>query len=229
LAYDEVLLDEAEAGRTGACLRFWESPARFAVVGVGQVLANEANETNCEADGVPILRRCTAGGCVLQGPGSLNYTLVFPIAAHPEIRTLHGSYEYILGRLSEAFRWRNCDVRPRGICDLAIDGRKISGNAQRRRRNAILHHGTLIYAPDYDGMDRYLREPEDRPEYRGKRSHREFVGALPFTPEDLRSIVLDAFPDFAKTSGSSVTEDEFAEVQARARDKYASREWTYRR
>ena len=76
LALDEALLDAAEEGRSGDTLRFWESPSTFVVLGTAQVFAIEVHEAACRRDGVPVLRRCSAGGCVLQGPGSLNYSLV---------------------------------------------------------------------------------------------------------------------------------------------------------
>ena len=148
LAMDEVLLNRVEEGAAPPTLRFWESPVRFAVIGTGQSLAQEVNEEACREDGITIMRRCTAGGAVLQGPGSLNYALALSYEACPAVKTLHGSYEHILNAIAAAFQRRGAAVRYEGVCDLAVDGGKVSGNAQRRRRRAMLHHGTLLYRPD---------------------------------------------------------------------------------
>lgn len=227
LAMDEVLLDRAEEGLAPPTLRFWESPAPFVVIGTGQVLAEYAHDVACTEDGVPVMRRCSAGGAVLQGPGSLNFALALPYDACPEVKTLHGSYDHILQALAGAFQRRGAAVDYEGVCDLAIEGGKVSGNAQRRRRRAMLHHGTLLYRPDVAGMERYLREPEDRPEYRGERRHRDFVRALPFTPETLREIVRDAFQ---LTEAAVLPEpEELAQAEALAREKYATHAWIYRR
>ena len=102
LAFDEVLLEMVEAGKGSEVLRFWESPVPALVLGVAQVLREHVREDNCLDDGVRIMRRCSAGGCVLIGPGCLNYSLVLTHERRPEIRTLRGSYCYILERLSEA-------------------------------------------------------------------------------------------------------------------------------
>jgi len=150
LALDEVLLDSLESGRAGETLRFWESPAPFVVLGVSQVLAEHVDEAACVAAGVSVVRRCTAGGCVLQGPGSLNYTLVLAHEGRAELATIRSSYVYILGRIVEALRGRGIDARHMGICDLAVEEMKFSGNAQRRRKRGILHHGTLLYGLDLD-------------------------------------------------------------------------------
>ena len=227
LALDEALLDAAESGLAGPTLRIWESPVRFVVIGTGQVLARVAHLTHCRADDVPVLRRCTAGGCVLQGPGCLNYALAIPLAAWPELGRLHASYALILARIAAALAARGVPAQPAGISDLALSGHKISVNAQRRRRRAILHHGTLLHQADYDGMDRYLLEPEDRPDYRGTRNHRAFVRAVPLGPAMLRAVLREAFA--ANSPPESPTSEESAAASALAQNKYRSAEWTHRR
>ncbi len=230
LAVDEALLNAANARpepAESAMLRFWESPRSFVVLGTAQALREEAHEEHCAADGVPILRRCTGGGCVLQGPGSLNYSLVLPLARYPDVRTIHRSYRHILGRIAAAFGQRGVAVRHEDTCDLAVDGLKVSGNAQRRKQHALLHHGTLVYRPDYPGMVRYLREPAERPAYRGGRRHSDFVGALPFTPEELREILREAFN--AKGPAGTLRAEERHAAEALIRARYANRDWVHRK
>ena len=193
LAVDEVLLDDVESGKSAETLRFWESKSRFAVLGVSQVLRQHVYERACTEDKVGIFRRASAGGCVLQGPGTLNYSLVLLHDKHPEARTVRGAYCYIFEKIIAALDARGVAVKHKGISDLAINGKKVSGNAQKRRRNAILHHGTLMY--DFDGeiMERYLKEPSDRPGYRGERTHKGFVDNIPLSRQELKSAIREAF------------------------------------
>lgn len=227
LALDEILLDGAEEGQSGDVLRFWESPVRFVVLGTAQALADEVHETACVQDGVPVLRRCSAGGCVLQGPGSLNFTLVLRLDDHPEVRGIGASYTWILGRLIAGFVRRGVPLRHEGVCDLTLAGRKVSGNAQRRRRRAILHHGTLLYRPDYSGMTRYLREPRDRPAYRGAQTHEAFVGHIPLDAVTIRAEVREAFGVDAGEGRPAPRELEMAMELAHA--KYLDPAWIRRR
>ncbi len=227
LAFDEVLLRGVADGSAPPTMRFWESPMPFVVLGTSQRLAREVHEARCRADSVPILRRCPAGGCVLQGPGSLNYTLALPLGQWPELQGLHESYRFILGRIASALARQGVPATHEGICDLAIDGRKVSGNAQRRVKGAVLHHGTLLYRPDYSGMGRYLCEPEDRPEYRGGRTHGQFVAALPLSASQLHDVVRLAFD--AMGAPGQAGETELADTRALALEKYSTREWTHRR
>ena len=227
LALEEALLDEVEAGRQPDTLRFWESPTPFVVLGTAQVLADEVHEDRCLADGVPVMRRCTAGGCVLQGPGSLNYALYVTFAAHPEVASLRASYRHILGKVCGALGELGIEAVQSGISDIAIGDRKVSGNAQRRRRLSILHHGTLLYRADVAAIERYLREPRDRPDYRGERAHSDFLAALPATPAALRGALAGAFG--CGEPAGSLPKGILERAEALAAEKYCQREWIYRR
>ena len=79
LACDEALLDWAEAHESPGLLRFWESDRRFVVLGYANRVADEVDVEACRAEDVPVLRRCSGGGTVLQGPGCVNYALILPM------------------------------------------------------------------------------------------------------------------------------------------------------
>ncbi|HOJ34218.1 MAG TPA: lipoate--protein ligase family protein [Candidatus Hydrogenedentes bacterium] len=227
LACDEILSDLVERGGCDGVLRFWESSIYFVVVGVSQVVRQEVYEHHCREDGVRIFRRCSAGGTVLQGPGCLNFTLVLPRLNAPELQTIRGSYCYILGRLVDSLQRRGVLAQHQGISDLAIQGMKFSGNAQRRRRHSILHHGTLLYSFDTTLISRYLREPTEQPGYRVGRSHEKFVTNIPLGRDVLKEVVCEAFEVVPCEKGLS--RKEMNEVHVLAEEKYLSREWIFRR
>ena len=227
LAYDEILLELAENGRGGEALRVWESGVPFVVLGVSQVLRQEVYEQNCLADRVAIMRRCSAGGCVLQGPGCLNFTLVLAHDVHPEIRTIRGSYCYILGAVTAALANRGISAKHKGVSDMAIRGLKFSGNAQKRRRRFILHHGAVLYTLDTNKIARYIREPIDRPQYRGTRDHHGFLTNVPLRSQDLKLVFCDAF-----TADPRPVRPGRAEIEAAknlAKEKYRAHDWIRRR
>ena len=98
LACDEALLDWCESGEGTECLRFWESPEPFVVVGYANKVATEVNEAACEARKIPILRRCSGGGTVVQGPGCLNYSLVLPITEDAPLHSIAVANQFIMRR-----------------------------------------------------------------------------------------------------------------------------------
>jgi lipoate-protein ligase A len=179
LALDEALLLEAEDGPGGEVLRVWEWPAPAVVLGAGCRLAEDVVEAACRADGVPILRRASGGGTVLLGRGCLLYSLILSYQRSPELSDLTSSYASILDRIGEALSGLVPDLEHAGTSDLSWRGRKFSGNAQQRKRNHLLHHGTLLYDFDLEQVSRYLRTPARQPEYRGGREHAEFLVNLP--------------------------------------------------
>ena len=79
-----------------------------------------------------------------------------------------------------------------GLADLALAGRKVSGNAQRRGRCGVLHHGTVLYDFDASLAERYLLEPPRQPDYRAGRSHQAFLGNLPLSGDVVRQRIQTA-------------------------------------
>ncbi len=105
LACDEALLEAAEAGECGEMLRFWEPRQLFVVVGYANKLATEVNLEACESRGVPVLRRCSGGGTVLQGPGCLNYAVVLRMEGFERLRTISAANRFIMERNRAAIEY----------------------------------------------------------------------------------------------------------------------------
>jgi lipoate-protein ligase A len=224
LALDEALLLGAESGEVGEILRFWEWPSPAVVLGAGGRIADEVEEAACTADGVPVLRRSSGGGTVLLGKGCLLFSLVLSYERSPLLREVRSSYCYILGILREALADLLPGVACAGTSDLAAAGLKFSGNSQQRKRNSLLHHGTLLYAFDSCLLSRYLRQPPRQPEYRAGRDHKAFVRNLPVTAEELRRRLRIAWGIQEATNSWPADV-----VQRLVAKKYSRTEWNQRR
>jgi lipoate-protein ligase A len=222
LALDEALLLEAEAHPGGAVLRIWEWSQYAIVLGAACRLAEDLDEEACLAGGVPILRRSSGGGTVLLGPGCLIYSLVLHYEHETALTEIQTSYRYILGRIGEGLGIEG--VQQAGISDLVLAGRKFSGNAQQRKRNHLLHHGTILYAFDLSQVSRYLRLPVRQPEYRAGREHGEFLRNVDLPSEEIKQRLRSAW----RVAG--VCEDYPADlVRQLAAEKYNLPSWVRRR
>ena len=184
IAFDENLLRLADKEGAGPVVRFWESPRVFIVVGRIGKIEEDVRIKEAQADGVPILRRASGGGTVVQGPGCLNYALVLSKIQYHDLNDLRKSYEWISGKVIAALEPLGVKAVFKPISDIVLAGseKKFSGNAQRRGRNFILHHGTILYDFDLSLITRYLTMPKDVPEYRKGRSHADFVTNIPIDP-----------------------------------------------
>ncbi|MFM8415360.1 MAG: biotin/lipoate A/B protein ligase family protein [Planctomycetota bacterium] len=227
LALDEALLEEAHAGRLAEpVVRTWMAASPAVVVGSSSRIDEEVDRAACAAAGVPILRRPSGGLTVVLGPGCLMWSVIAPLpaAVSPAIERLHAA---LLDPLAAALEAAGRPVVRRGSSDLAVtaaDGeRKVSGNALRVRRGAVLYHGTLLDACDLALISRLLRHPPREPGYRAGREHGSFVANLGLGREAIEQAVRRAFAA-AQSAGDWPAE----RVAALVRERYASRAWTER-
>jgi lipoate-protein ligase A len=164
LALDEALLEAAESGQIGDILRIWEPAETFVVIGRSSRYAEEVNVAACQRENVPILRRPSGGAAVVTGPGCLMYSVIQTYAGREHLRSLDELHRGILGTVAQAVRsLTQAAVAHLGTCDLAIGGRKFSGNAVRCKRDHFLYHGTLLYNFDLPRTSGYCEPPRASP------------------------------------------------------------------
>ena len=200
LAFDEAVLEHMDARKdptsgdpsdnssanssSGELLRLWQMPAPCVVIGRSSRVSQEVDQEACARDGVAIFRRMSGGASIVAGPGCWMFSLLLSLEHRPECRALDGAHRTVMSRMRNAVQGAcrelgsDCQVGIQGICDLTIGGRKVSGNALRLKRNWMMYHGTLLIDMPLEWISRYLLEPPKQPEYREKRSHRDFVESL---------------------------------------------------
>jgi lipoate-protein ligase A len=196
LALDEALLNEAEAGRlTTPIVRTWQANELTVVVGSSSRLAEEVDREACHAAGAAVLRRPSGGATVLLGPGCVMWAVIVPYAEVPPIDSIHEAMLAPLAAALTAAAGR--PVIREGTSDLALsegDGiRKVSGNALRVRRRAVLYHGTLLDDFPLNLVGRLLRHPPREPDYRQQRPHGSFLANLSLGRPCLDAAVRSAF------------------------------------
>ena len=174
LALDVELAKSAWA--TGRHLvRFWWGDGPAIVMGSSEQAEDVVDASACEALGVPILKRCSGGGTVLQTGGVLNYSLITPT---PGDLNVGASFRHGTNLICAILARLGVTGVPQGTSDVTVENRKISGNAQARRWKALLVHGTLLVDFDFDFAEKVLLHPPREPEYRQGRSHRDFLVTL---------------------------------------------------
>lgn len=196
IVFDEFLLQRAQSSGGEDVLRLWESPVLCVVPGLGSKLSEDVDVDACRRERIDIVRRSSGGGTVLQGKGCLNFSFICRKQRNPALNDLHQSYHVILDPVIAMLNDLGVRVRFQPVSDLAFvdNDKKISGNAQRRLRDVILHHGTILYDFDLSLIGRYLRIPMHTPEYREGRSHEEFVANITPSISEIREGFLKFFP-----------------------------------
>ncbi|HEY7322680.1 MAG TPA: lipoate--protein ligase family protein [Candidatus Binatia bacterium] len=224
LACDEALLELCEAGDETGLLRIWEPENYFVVVGYSNKVAVETNVSVCEAKGMPVFRRFSGGGTVLQGPGCLNYSLAMNHERVGLPVDLAGSYRFVLERHVQFCTAQSSEViQIQGISDLAVDGRKFSGNAQHRKRLCSLFHGTFLLRFDLGLIETYLPMPSKQPDYRRGRSHAAFLCNLSVKPSDIRRALKETWK-----ADQALQEIPFDRIEALKQSRYSRDEWRFK-
>jgi len=194
LACDEALGDCCEAADGGEVLRLWEPADYFVVVGYSNRVTAEVNVGACEQSGIPILRRFSGGGAVLQGPGCLNYALMLRNERPGSFGDIGHSYHRVLDRHRELFAKLTSErVEIQGTSDLAIVGRKFSGNSQHRKQHSTVFHGTFLLNFDLSLIEACLPMPSRRPAYRQDRSHESFLKNLSIDPARVKQALKEVW------------------------------------
>ena len=198
LACDEALLNLAETGGSEV-LRSWEPRGYFVVVGYANKVETEVNVAACRKKNVPIFRRCSGGGTVLQGPGCLITRSSCKSATTLLSRTfpartdlswnkiaVRSNWQLAIGHRQSPFAaiptWplllaarlpRRRQVKPvtRHIAEIF---RQFPATAQERP--AL--HGTFLLNFDLALVNELLRMPSKQPAYRNQRSHDTFLTNL---------------------------------------------------
>jgi lipoate-protein ligase A len=224
LACDEALLDWCDAGGEAGILRFWEPPQHFVVLGYANAVQSEVNVEACRAQAIPILRRCSGGGTVLQGPGCLNYALVLAIDAEPRLASIAQMNRFVMERHRQALsELLHQIVLVQGHTDLTLGPLKFSGNAQRRKRRAALFHGTFLLQFDLGQMEQFLRMPSRLPTYRKGRPHRDFLVNLNVPAVPVKQVLRNAWG--ARGPFEPVPDATIAQL---VQEKYSSHSWNLR-
>ncbi len=225
LACDDVLLDLCEEGSGDEVLRVWFPEELFVVVGYTGEAAREVDLAACAGAGVRLFRRTTGGGTVVQGPGCLNYALIMRQGTDPALATITGTNRFILDRFAAALTpLLGREVAMRGHTDLVLGENKFAGNAQRRRGQVILFHGTVLLDFDIGVIERLLPIPFIQPGYRRGRSHGNFLTNLHVAPGD----IIRALRHCWNATGASAAPP-LDRVRLLARERYEDPRWTHRR
>lgn len=193
LAFDEASLVLADERVVGESFRCWAFDRPVVVLGRSSKVDREVDRGFCEAQRIPVLRRCTGGASVVGGPGCFIYSIVLSLEQRPGLQKVDAAHDFVISRLRTAAARQLPDIRFQGICDLTWQNRKFSGNSLRIAKRHLLYHGTILHDADLALVGRCLREAPRQPTYRAGRDHGDFVTNAPLDPSRLVGDLAEAF------------------------------------
>lgn len=220
LAIEEALFASLDE-QSEPLFMLWQN-APSIIIGCHQNAMQEINSREVEERHLPVVRRSTGGGAVYHDLGNLNFSFL----------------EYRKGVRQTDFRrylepivrgLARCGVEAviKGRNDLEVQGRKISGSAQRLSQGRVLHHGTLLVDADFAAMARALTPDPEKYLSKGIASVRARVANISYfwnkgtTLEKLCSMIAEEAGGISCTMPEAVLEHAYA-LQ---KERYGSWDW----
>ena len=199
----------------------------------------------CDREGITVTRRPTGGGAIYHDAvGDISYSIVAPADELPG--DLMESYELLCQPLMDAFERMGveayfaeseqpaihepaCYLRQLHPAHdvLADDGRKISGNAQYRQRDAVIQHGSITFSR---ATDRHLGTFTDPPDADAFEKRVTSVWEQAGIDRDVAVDALEtSLQEWSGAYEGSFGDGELDRARERAKRKYASDAWTRER
>ena len=243
MAVDEAILLHYDSFRIPTLRVYgWDKP--FVSLGYNQ---NFREVLNSKRE-IPFVRRITGGSAILHHK-ELTYSLVcsledlnLPKGVKESYKTICSFLKHFYSRLglkasfAKDLTFKNQKTakdlgKYKNFCfsnwqhfDLLIEGRKIGGNAQRRRKNIIFQHGSIPQEIDFSYIRRAIKDSGNLRER--TTSLREVLGkALSFN--SLRSLLATSFKSTFRVefSQGGLLPPERKRVVSLLKGKYETEEW----
>lgn len=241
MALDEVAAETAAAGGPRTVRVYQWDPSTLSL-GYHQDPAT-IDWNYCERAGITVTRRPTGGGAIYHDrTGDISYSVVAPADELPGdlLETYHRLCAPVLTALRDLgvdadYTDREAPAIHQPACYLrethpahdivAPDGRKLSGNAQYRQRDAVIQHGSLTYeALPERHLATFATDAVSPDTFTGRvTSIREQTGAD--RAEAVRALE-EALGTWADAEEEGWTDDELSRARERAEEKYTSEAWT---
>jgi lipoate-protein ligase A len=243
MALDEVAAETAADGGPRTVRVYQWRPSTLSL-GYGQD-PDTVDWDACAGRGVSVTRRQTGGGGIYHDvDGDISYSIVAPRSELPG--DLLDAYHLLCEPILDAFErlgieadyasestpavWAPaCYLRAlHPAHDIVADGRKLSGNAQYRRRESVVQHGSLTYsiraAAHLDVFSGHDVSPEE---------FRERVVGIDELADVSREEAVEtleaSLADWTDASEGSWTDAELDSAREKVEEKYAADGWVRRR
>ncbi|MFB6282310.1 MAG: biotin/lipoate A/B protein ligase family protein [Halobacteria archaeon] len=228
MALDEAVSESVSRGDSAPTFRLYRWSPSAVSIGYFQSLENEVDVGNCEEDGVDYVRRRTGGGAVYHDyDGEITYSVAAPLDLYSD--DLTESYREICGRVVDALDELGIDGEFEPINDIVVGGKKISGNAQTRRKGVLLQHGTLLQKVDPEEMFRYLKPDVEKVTDKHVAGVEERVTSIQRESdaemEDTVDALKNAFLEGREYVEEGPRELELERAQELAEERYFSADW----
>jgi lipoate-protein ligase A len=231
MAIDESV-SESVANGNEPTIRFWRWNPSAVSIGYFQGIEDEVNIDVCKNTGVDVVRRRTGGGAVYHDfNGEITYSVIGPEEIFP--KGIRESYQTICGWVVNGLSKLGIEAQFVPINDIIVGQKKISGNAQTRRNEILLQHGTILYDVNVEKMFSLLKISQEKISDKMIKAVQERVTRVldhkMVSIEQFYQALLQGFTEGKKFEIKSLTNEEIKRAKELSEKKYSTREWNFMR
>ncbi|MBP8031381.1 MAG: lipoate--protein ligase [Acetobacterium sp.] len=225
LAFEEYVFNQMDQDQSYFLL--WQND-NAVIVGKHQNTIEEINQEYIRENDIKVVRRLSGGGAVYHDLGNLNFTFIVNDRGREQF-----DFQTFTRPLVEALKTLGVNAEFNSRNDIAIDGKKFSGNSQYAKRGRILHHGTILFNSNLATIQSALKVKKDKIESKGIKSVKSRVANITdyldetYTMEDFKAALLKAM--FANDNLEKITlsNEEIQAIERLKTEKYATWDWNY--
>lgn len=210
-----------------AVLRIYGWKPSAVSIGYFQSMDLEVDVGECEKRGIDVIRRITGGGAVYHA-AELTYSFLTNTFSNDIMQ----SYVLICNPVVQAIRNLGFDARFVPLNDIVIgNGAKVSGNAQTRRQDVLLQHGTILLEVDVETMFSILKISSEKIKDKLIDDVKKRVNGIDRSFDEVAQALKMSFSEAFDTElrSDKLTAEEYSKVHTLIKEKYSSDSWNRRR
>ena len=238
-ATEEALLRGIDKKITPPTLRIRKyKPSTW--IGIYQDIDEDINLEYCKKNDIPVVRRHNPGGSVYQDNGSFCFSAFFnrkKFLKYIDTDNSNKLYNMIGKIVVNTLNYFGIEAEISEINDVTINDKKVYGSAQIDFYSAFSHSGTFLIDVDLDVMQKVLSPSNLKFIDKGFTSVRDRVVNLndvtnkQVKKEDVIQKFIEIFSNYfnIKFSENELSKKELKIINNLYKNKYATREWTYKK
>ena len=169
----------------------------------------------------------TGGGAVYHDLGNLNFSFLRYMERGEDT-----SFNRYINPIIQALQHIGINAEMSGRNDMLVEGKKFSGNAQKKSGQKILQHGTLLVSLDTSHLTDILTGNPDKYQSKGIASHKSRVANLiefmpTLTPQELMQKIKNVLMQFLVQEEIDLPDHIADEAEKLANSKYRTWEWNF--
>lgn len=222
MALDEALMDSTD---NTIILRIYGWNPSCVSIGYFQSI-NDINLKKCQQERVDVVRRMTGGGAVFH-----ESELTYSIITKKYSQNILESYKLICNVITSALKKLGIDGQFIPLNDIVVNGKKVCGNAQTRKKNTLLQQGTILLKVNAEKMFSLLNVPKEKIVDKEISDVKERVAGINRKFDEVADSLKQSACEIFNSGlyDSQLTKEEVELSEKLSLEKYSSEKWNFRR